>query len=113
MQDVVMWWYGIEPQHEWDDVVAMADPDADINVYFVWEYEQDYDSNTDTGGATLGTDILIEDNLSSLARNLSHEIGHSLSLADLYNAAEQPLLMYGYEDGHQKIRKSDADAANP
>ena len=28
-------------QHEWDDLLALADTTADFNVFFVKEYEQD------------------------------------------------------------------------
>lgn len=102
-------------QHEWDTVVAKGDATADLNVFLVWEYEQDATPYTDdAGGGTSGSNTLLEDQLQgSMVRNLGHELGHALGLDDHYVAAHSHDLMYGYEDGGRNLPKAHANTINP
>jgi hypothetical protein len=102
-------------QHEWDVVVAQGNPAADLNVFMVWEYEQDATPYTDdTGGGTLGGNTLLEDHLQGyLHRNLGHELGHALGLPDHYVATHKHDLMYGYENGGTNLPKAHANVINP
>jgi hypothetical protein len=102
-------------QHEWDVVVARGDPTADLNVFLVWEYEQDETPYVDNaGGGTSGTNTLLEDHLQGYRhRNLGHELGHALGLDDHYEASHKHDLMYGYEDGGTNLPKAHANAINP
>lgn len=102
-------------QHEWDVVVAKGDPTADLNVFLVWEYEQDDTPYIDNaGGGTTGGNTLLEDHLQGyLHRNLGHELGHSLGLPDHYDGAHKHDLMYGYEDGGTNLPKAHANVINP
>jgi hypothetical protein len=102
-------------QHEWDVVVARGEPAADLNVFLVWEYEQDDTPYSDgAGGGTLNGNTLLEDRLQGyLHRNLGHEIGHALGLPDHYNDAHKHDLMYGYETGGTNLPKADINTINP
>lgn len=65
---------------EWHLVTAKADPSADLNVFFVWEYEQDDTPDIDdTAAGTLDGNCIFEDVISRPAEStLAHETGHFL-----------------------------------
>ena len=67
-------------EHEWDVVTAKADSTADLNIFFVWEYEQDETPNVDNVEAgTLGSNCIFEDVIARPSEStLSHETGHFL-----------------------------------
>lgn len=103
-------------QHEWDHVIALGDPAAHWNVFFVWEYEQDatpFQDHTDAGN--LGGNCLFEDSAGlEVGETLAHELGHYLGVADFYNNAQQDWLMYGYTDVRGRfIPKDHANTMNP
>jgi hypothetical protein len=102
-------------QHEWDVVVAQGNPTADLNVFLVWEYEQDDTPyHDDAGGGTSNSNTLLEDHLQgTLYRNLGHELGHGLGLDDHYDATHKHDLMYGYEDGGTNLPKAHVNSINP
>lgn len=102
-------------QHEWGVVVAQGNAAADVNVFLVWEYEQDDTPYADNaGGGTSGGNTLLEDHMRGyFHRNLGHELGHALGLPDHYNNAHKHDLMYGYEDGGTNLPKAHANIINP
>lgn len=102
-------------QHEWGVVVAQGNPTADVNVFLVWEYEDDDTPYIDNaGGGTLGGNTLLEDHLKGyFHRNLGHELGHALGLHDHYDNAHKHDLMYGVEDGGTNLPKAHANIINP
>ena len=71
-----------------------------MNLFFVWEYEQDALTVVDGADAgTLGANCIFEDQAGSqIAETLSHEIGHFLKCGDHYVAARSYELMYGITD---------------
>jgi len=102
-------------EHEWDDVIAMGDSSADVNVFFVWEYEQDDTPLVDSADAAqLSGNILFEDNAGTeIGETFAHEMGHFLGVtpADYYDKSDE--LMHAYTDTRgSKIRKAQADQAN-
>ena len=109
----VVEWYATEPANEWDDVVTAArDATADVNLYFVWEYEQDGTPDTDNANAgTLGTDCLIEDNRGT--RTIPHEVGHALGLADRSSGDTRALMWFTATYSDTKIIKVEVDTVNP
>lgn len=67
-------------QHEWDDVTSQGDAAADVNLFFVWVYEQDRTPyQNETQGGTIDTDCLVEDSADMLTTS-AHEIAHALGL---------------------------------
>jgi hypothetical protein len=102
-------------QHEWSVVTALGDSAADMNIFFVWEYEQDnspFSDNTDAG--TLSNNCIFEDNAGrQIAETLAHEIGHYLGCDDHYIAGRKRELMYGITDVRGiHIPKQDANTMN-
>jgi len=104
---------GVAPgEHEWDIVVAKRDNAADLNIFFVWEYEQDNTPNIDnTEAGTLGNNCIFEDNISyQTHETMAHEIGHFLGVD--HPAPGLDLLMSpGRTD--QRISKAHANIMNP
>jgi hypothetical protein len=103
-------------QHEWAAVTAHGDTTADMNIFLVWEYEQDNTPFTDqTDAGTLSNNCIFEDRAGAqLAETFSHEIGHYLGCSDHYVAARKRELMYGITDARGvHIPKADADIMNP
>ena len=103
-------------QHEWNAVTALGDATADMNIFLVWEYEQDntpFSDQTDAG--TLANNCIFEDHAGAqLAPTFSHEIGHFLGCPDHYILARKRELMYGVTDARGvHIPKADADIMNP
>ena len=103
-------------QHEWSIVTASGDPTADMNIFFVWEYEQDATplvDNTDAG--TSAANCIFEDNAGvQLGESVAHEIGHFLGCGDHYILARKRELMYGYTDTRGiHIPKQDVNIMNP
>ena len=62
------------------NMVGRRDNAADLNFFFVWEYEQDDSPGVDDANAgTLGGNCIYEDDIGAgipLWRTMSHEIGH-------------------------------------
>ncbi|MBI3680100.1 MAG: hypothetical protein HY235_06855 [Acidobacteria bacterium] len=104
-------------EHEWGVVTALRDAAADLNVFFVWEYEQDLTPATDdTNAGTMGGNCIFEDDIGAgipMWRTLSHEIGHHLGVDDHYDAAKKYELMYGRSDRGIHVPKGHADIMNP
>ena len=104
-------------EHEWDVVTALRDPVAELNVFFVWEYEQDNSPAIDHANAgTLDGNCIFEDNIGDgvpMWRTLSHEIGHHLGVDDHYDDGRKYELMYGRSDRGIHIPKAHADTMNP
>jgi hypothetical protein len=103
-------------QHEWAAVTAQGDAAADMNIFFVWEYEQDNSPFTDqTDAGTLSDNCIYEDRAGrQTAETLAHEIGHYLGCNDHYIAARRRELMYGITDARGiHIPKQDANTMNP
>jgi hypothetical protein len=102
-------------EHEWDIVVATGDGTADMNFFFVWEYEQSALTVIDgTDAGTLGGNCVFEDQAGSqIAETLCHEIGHFLNCDDHYVAANKHELMYGITDARgAHIGKEHANIMN-
>jgi hypothetical protein len=103
-------------EHEWAVVTATGDPGADMNFFFVWEYEQDGTPHADsTDAGTLTNNCIFEDNAGrQVAETMAHEIGHFLGCGDHYIVARKRELMYGITDTRGiHIPKEDADIMNP
>ncbi len=104
---------GVAPgEHEWDVIVAKRDSAADLNIFFVWEYEQDNTPNIDNVEAgTLGNNCIFEDNIGyQTHETMAHEIGHFLGVD--HPAPGLDLLMSpGRTD--QRISKAHANIMNP
>ena len=96
-------------EHEWHVVVARGDPAADLNVFCVWEYEQDTTPLRDNHAAgTLNGNTLIEDRVGQpRGETLAHELGHHLGLADV---ARRHRLM---SPRGKHITKAEANTMNP
>jgi hypothetical protein len=67
-------------EHEWDIVTSQGDTSADLNVFFVWEYEQDATPDEDhTAAGTSDGNCIFEDNIGRETHDtLAHEVGHHL-----------------------------------
>lgn len=73
-----------------------GDPDADFNVFLVWEVEITDDPGNETGFND-GTNIVLDDKgAKDIAESLAHELGHGMGLPDQYVIKRE--LMYGYDD---------------
>ena len=102
--------------HEWSAVTAVGNPAADMNFFFVWEYEQDGTPHADSADAgTLTNNCIFEDNAGSqVAETLAHEIGHYLGCDDQYIVARKRELMYGITDTRGiHLPKQDVNVMNP
>ena len=101
--------YASNPANEWDDVInAAQDATAEINLYFVWEFECDGTPLTDNAaGGRIGTDAIIEDK--DNPHTVCHETGHTLGLWDS-NIDERNLMKSG--GSGFKIFKFEADLLN-
>lgn len=113
----VVEWYAAPALNEWDDVVAFGVAGADLNIFFVWEYEQDGTPSTDNADAAeLSGNILFEDNAGSeVGETMAHEAGHFLNVSpsDYTDASRKDELMYKFTDVRGcKILKAQADQAN-
>lgn len=102
-------------QHEWAEVTRHGDPKADLNIFFVWEYEQDnspFSDQTDAG--TLANNCIFEDRAGGkVGETLAHEIGHYLGCDDHYEASLWYHLMYGITDARGiHIPREDANMMN-
>lgn len=112
----VVVWSATAAQDEWRKVVANRDGTADLNVFFVWEYEQDGTEGTDNAAAgTLRNEgnCLMEDH-SPYADNgwtLAHEIGHYLGVGP-HSATGADLLMSPGRTAN-RISKAHATIMNP
>ncbi|OEY66755.1 hypothetical protein BG841_10015 [Marinobacter sp. X15-166B] len=94
---------------EWKQVVAFG-TGGDWNVFLVWEFELVASAGVDAvGGGTAAGDTLLEDSTCNLS--LSHEAGHHLSGATLPHTAAT--IMAGCGSITERVRKAEADAANP
>jgi len=104
-------------EHEWDAVTATGDAGADLNFFFVWEYEQDITPHVDhTNAGTLNGSCIFEDDVGAgipVWRTMAHEIGHHLGVGDHYDDAKKYELMYGRSDRGIHIPKAHADIMNP
>jgi len=103
-------------QHEWAAVTALGNATADMNIFLVWEYEQDntpFTDNTDAG--TLSNNCIFEDRAGrQLAETFAHEIGHYLGCPDVNVAARSAELMYGITDARGvHMPRAAVDTMNP
>ncbi len=103
-------------EHEWDLVTSKRDSTADLNIFFVWEYEQDINpDHDDTDAGTLDGNCIFEDEAGSeIGETLAHETGHFLGVGDFKTAGELDFLMYGTTDRRgRNIPKAHANIMNP
>ncbi len=100
---------------EWNTVIALRDPAADLNFFMVWEYEQDATAGDGADAGTLGPNCIFEDGAGTdIGITMSHEMGHFLGVSDHYNAARTQDLMYGITDARGiNLRASDVNTMNP
>lgn len=103
---------------EWDAVVAKRDRNAEVNLFFVWEYEQDKTAfHDDAEGAEWNKNCLIEDNTlaePSGINTIAHEIGHALGVpgeSHYYKKQNEDGLMYYASSGY-RIGKVHANMMN-
>ena len=103
-------------QHEWDDMVALADATADFNVFFVREYEDDTTPFSDLADAgTLASDktCVFEDRLGHAAgRVLAHETMHLLGFSG-HSASRRHLIATGEHGLGRIINRDQANTINP
>jgi hypothetical protein len=103
-------------QHEWDDMVALADATADFNVFFVREYEDDTTPLNDLADAgTLASDktCVFEDRLDHAAgRVLAHETMHLLGFSG-HSASRRHLIATGEHGLGRIINRDQANTINP
>jgi len=103
-------------EHEWAVVTALGDATADMNIFLVWEYEQDNTPLTDnTDAGTLANNCIFEDQAGSqLAETFAHEIGHYLGCPDVNVVARKLELMYGITDQRGvHMPRAAVDTMNP
>ena len=110
----VVIWSADAAKNEWKKVVANRDGTADLNVFLVWEYEQDATENIDNAAAgTLRSEgnCLLEDNIGyQTHETLSHEIGHYLGMG--HSTTGGDLLMSPSRTAN-RISKAHAAVMNP
>jgi hypothetical protein len=117
----------------WDKrtiLFPLGDSDADFNIFFVWEFENEPPVVEESDGFSMttggdfvdarvdgvgGTHCIFEDNLpSDTGVTLAHEVGHMLGVAgDSMNLSDRPFLMFGMASRGTKIPMSDANIMNP
>lgn len=110
----VMW--DATPGSEWNTVTALRDNGADMNYFFVWEYEQDSTPTVDdTDAGTLAGNCIFEDNAGTqVGVTIAHEMGHFLGRPDHYVLARHLELMYGITDQRGiHLTKADVNGMNP
>ncbi|MEM8665443.1 MAG: hypothetical protein AAGF49_15135, partial [Pseudomonadota bacterium] len=99
---------------EWNAVVANRDNSADLNVFFVWEYNTATEGTDDAEGGTLGGNSLVEDNIAyQMWNTLCHEIGHHLGVRSAAHGGTKDLLMSGPGRTNVRIPKDQANTMNP
>jgi hypothetical protein len=98
-------------EHEWDVVTATRDG-AELNVFFVWEYEQDATPDVDhTAAGTSDGNCIFEDNIGRETHDtLAHEVGHHLG-AD-HSGDGLDLLMSPFRTD-TRISRPHANTMNP
>ncbi|MDW7693782.1 DUF4157 domain-containing protein [Flammeovirgaceae bacterium SG7u.111] len=95
--------------NEWNTVTAFA-TGANLNVFLVWEYEQDATPLVDnTNAGTLAGNTILEDNECGDVLTIAHEAGHFLGLGHTGNG-----IMTGCPGtNRRKVFKVDVDIVNP
>lgn len=95
----------------WAKLKAKRDNTADLNVFQVWEYEQDGTPATDgANGGTIDTDkmSIVEDAASNVhAHTVAHELAHALGLDDIGSASKKHHLMYGASRTGQNLDRGE------
>jgi hypothetical protein len=92
---------------EYSAVVKLLDATADVNIFFVWEWERDNNSKTDFDGLHHEGKIILEDNAGyQFGETIAHELCHYLGdgkLSDTDDAKKKRWLMYGITDDRGKF----------
>ena len=96
------------------DIYPKGDPDADINMFLVWNMDIT-DSGGDEDAFADGKRIVFEDNAGSqVGETMAHEVGHVLGLDDHYDGPRRRELMYGITDTRGvHLPKEHVNAINP
>jgi hypothetical protein len=96
-----------EANDELGSVTALRDSRADINVFFVWDFEFPGRQEHRSSGGSIGTNCLVDDTAIDSIQVLAHEMGHSLGLPNLDGKSEKDRLMYSLEGSGRRLTASD------
>lgn len=92
---------------EFEAIIKLKDTSADVNIFFVWEWERDKVKKTDFDGLHYQGNIILEDNAGNqTGETLAHELCHYLGggdLKDIPDTSKKKWLMYAITDDRGKF----------